>query len=116
MLRLPVLVLLPCAAMLLLSPVAVAQTHSDPVAATTAVPPMIYESPFARYRTYVDQDVAPWRESNDTAGWIGGWRVYAREAQEPQPAEGAVERSAVPPNAKDLVKQKPEPSAGHGMH
>lgn len=77
-------VLLPCA-VLLTSSVAVAQTapRSDPAAAAVTVPPLIYASPFARYRAYADQVVAPWRETNDTAGRIGGWREYAREAAQP---------------------------------
>jgi len=75
---------LPCAALLLSSPAAMAQAvaRPDPVTAA-AVPPLTHESPFARYRAYADQEVAPWRETNDTAGRIGGWREYAREAAEP---------------------------------
>ena len=76
---------LPCAAMLLSSPVAMAQsvTRADPASAAAAVPPLTYESPLARYRAYADQAVAPWRETNDTAARIGGWRAYARETSEP---------------------------------
>ena len=75
---------LPCAVMLLSSAVAMAQSvdRTDPATAAAAVPPPAYESPFARYRVYADQEVAPWRETNDTAARMGGWRAYAREAAE----------------------------------
>jgi len=74
---------LPCAALLLSSPAAMAQAvaRPDPATAAVAVPPLAYESPLARYRTFADQEVAPWRETNDTAASIGGWRAYAREVQ-----------------------------------
>ena len=75
---------LPCAAMLLSSSAVMAQAvaRPDPATAAAAVPPLTYESPLVRYRAYADQEVAPWRETNDTAGRIGGWRTYAREAAE----------------------------------
>jgi len=89
--------LLPCAALLLSSPAAVAQTaaRSDPASAAVSVPPLTYASPFARYRAYADQEVAPWRETNDTVGRIGGWREYAREAAQPA-AEPAATVKPVP--------------------
>lgn len=91
--RLSALAWLPCAALLLSSPIAAAQTvaRPDPATAAAAVPPLVYESPLVRYRAFSDQEVAPWRETNDTAGSIGGWRAYAREAQapgEPAPSPG----------------------------
>ena len=49
-------------------------------------------SAFERYRPYADQAVRPWREVNAEVGRIGGWRAYAREANEaaerPAPAQG----------------------------
>ena len=39
-----------------------------------------FESVFDGYAPYVHQPVAPWRQSNDRVGEIGGWRSYAREA------------------------------------
>lgn len=47
-----------------------------------------YESVFDAYRPYVHQPVAPWRQSNDRVGEVGGWRAYAREAAQPEGAEG----------------------------
>jgi hypothetical protein len=105
MLRTIASALLPCAA-LLTSAAALAQVGSRPdpaphaATATTAVPPLTYESPFARYRAYAEQVLAPWRERNDTVGRIGGWRVYAREAAlpaaSPAPAGQSVPATSVP--------------------
>jgi hypothetical protein len=57
-------------------------TRPDPMNASTAVPALTYQSSFANHRRLSD-DVKPvsWREANETAARIGGWRVYAREAQ-----------------------------------
>ncbi len=58
--------------------------------------PLPYRSAFEGYQPFADQKVAPWQESNDTVGRIGGWRAYAKEAQESQqgqpPAGPAKER------------------------
>lgn len=39
-----------------------------------------YSSTLASYKGYTDQAVQSWREANDRAGRIGGWRAYAKEA------------------------------------
>ncbi len=60
---------------------------SDPKA---SVPPVTYRSAFAGYRPNVEEKVGSWRDANDSVGRIGGWRVYAKEAREPEaPAEGS---------------------------
>lgn len=41
-----------------------------------------YRSAFSNYRRY-DEQMVGWREANDTAARIGGWKAYAREAQQP---------------------------------
>ena len=56
-------------------------------------PPSAYRSAFEGYQRYSDEKITPWKESNDTVGKIGGWRAYAKEAQEPQ-APGATQPSA----------------------
>ena len=78
-----------------------------------------YRSALDGYQRYSDEPVQAWRESNDTVGKIGGWRVYAREAQgapaEPtapaapskEPAAGSSPPAPVAPVAAD-------PHAGHG--
>lgn len=57
-----------------------------------------YRSALEGYQSYTDEKLLSWKESNDRVGSIGGWRVYAKEAQEPA-APGAA--------------AKPDPHAGH---
>lgn len=47
------------------------------------VPTLHFESAFDGYKPYVHQAPAPWRQSVDRVGEVGGWRAYAREAAEP---------------------------------
>jgi hypothetical protein len=101
---------------LLASPATRAQTtvpKSDPADAGVSVPPVIYDSSFARYRAFAEQEVAPWKDSNDTAGRIGGWRVYAREARDPEPA-GKV--PGVKPVPAEAAKPMPDKHGGHMMN
>lgn len=67
--------------------------------AQTAPPP--YRCVLEDYQPFNEQKVLPWKESNDTVGRVGGWRAYAKEAQDgdgDKPAGTAV----------------PDPHAGHG--
>jgi hypothetical protein len=64
----------------------------DPPAAAGGALQAPYRSAFSGYRGFADQPVAPWRESNDTVGRIGGWRTYAREAQGESAAGGSAPR------------------------
>lgn len=45
-----------------------------------------YRSVFDGYQKYSDQSVGSWAASNTTVGKIGGWRVYAKEARQPDAA------------------------------
>lgn len=81
--------------------------HADratakPAAAVLVVPPaanvLRYESVFARYRSYRDEKTGSWREANETVDRIGGWRAYAKEAQQPD----------------STAPDKPDPRAGQG--
>ena len=47
-------------------------------------PALHFESVFDGYKPYVHQPPAPWRQSVDRVGEVGGWRAYAREAAEPE--------------------------------
>ena len=42
-----------------------------------------YTSPIADYQPFVDEKVTSWKAANDKVGLIGGWRAYAKEAQQP---------------------------------
>lgn len=69
----------------------------SPLDAKALVPAPSYESAFARYRRWGDDKAVSWRQANDTVTGIGGWRVYLREAQQPDPP---------PPAANDGAKKR----------
>ena len=73
--------------------------------AQTAAPisdtaPAAYRSTLEGYKPYADEKIMSWKESNDTAGRIGGWREYAKQAAQPESTNAA----AAP---------KPDPDARH---
>ncbi len=83
-----------------------AQTHGqairkadrpDPLDPKARVPAVSYQSPFAQYRRLGDEKLLSWREANDTVASVGGWRVYAREAQQAEPSPAARPASAPAP-------------------
>ena len=75
------------------------------------VPPVIYLSTLQNYRPFTEQEVGVWKELNDTTARVGGWRVYARQAREPDPTD-----------AKPIAKEKEPPiqdkakSMDHSSH
>ena len=79
------------AAAFAVAPLAAAQAppRADPLDAKASVPGVSYRSSLAGYRAFADDKLTPWKEANDTAARIGGWRAYAREAREPAPAASA---------------------------
>ncbi|MDP2818903.1 MAG: hypothetical protein Q8O29_11650 [Polaromonas sp.] len=60
-----------------------------------------FRSALESYRPYTEEKTASWKEANDTVGRIGGWRAYAKEAQQTQLPS--------PPSAAS----KSDPQAGH---
>ena len=78
------------------------KTPTQPGNAMTDLPVVVYRSVLSGYRSFRDEKVSSWQESNDNVARIGGWRAYAREARE----SGAAPRAAPP--AAGL------PHAGHG--
>ena len=95
----------------------------DPLDPKASIPTLSYQSSFTQYRRLDESKPISWREANDTVTRIGGWRVYAREAQQPDPAPAAkptdsspAAKPAVPaPAALPNETAKPMP-AGHGGH
>lgn len=79
-----------------------AQTSPASTVGTQSMSPsvVLYRSVFADYRSYAEQPVKPWRESNDTVGLIGGWRVYAKEAREAVPATPSGPAASAAPQPK----------------
>lgn len=90
----------------------------DPLDAGAAVPAVRYESVLNRSTRGPAEDRSiPWREANDTAARIGGWRTYAREAQQaegapPAPGAATAPGAAAPPGA-GVSRPGPGGHAGH---
>ncbi|MES2105297.1 MAG: hypothetical protein V4634_14850 [Pseudomonadota bacterium] len=98
-------------AMAALSQLAIAQEPSqrpNPLDAQAVVPPVVYQSTLQHYRPFADQEVSPWKESNDNTARVGGWRAYARQAQEPDASDArpAAKDAAVPDQAKPVELDK----------
>ena len=98
-------------------------SRPDPLDPQASIPTLRYQSSFAAYRRLDDGQLISWRDANDTVSRIGGWRVYAREAQQPDAAPSAAPSAsalAAPPASpasapKSDAMVKPMP-AGHGGH
>lgn len=89
----------------------------DPLDPKARVPAMRYESSLGQSRRSSDDKPVAWREANDAVARIGGWRVYAREAQQPDPA-APTPPSVAPaqaPASAPAATAKPA-TAGHGGH
>ena len=98
------LYLFPAAAVVcLISSFAVAQTTVS------------YTSPIADYLPFADEKVTSWRVANDKVGQIGGWRAYAKEAQQPDntPAPSINATPMQKPVGMNADEMKKDPHAGH---
>ena len=78
---------LPAALVLLAASLGTAQVRAQ-ISADSPAPPA-YRSAFEGYQPYTDEKIVNWKEANDNAGRIGGWREYAKEASESQKPEVA---------------------------
>lgn len=87
-------------------------SRPDPLDPQAKVPVLKYESSLGAPRRGVDDKPVSWREANDNVARIGGWRVYAREAQQPDPP-AAAKPAGPAPAALPNETAKPVP-AGHG--
>ena len=97
-----------------------ATTRPDPMDPKAQVPSVRYESTFAQFRRIGDDKPVGWREANDAVARIGGWRVYAREAQQPEPATAdkpaaptAVPTQPTAPAPASATKPMPPGHPGH---
>lgn len=120
----------PCALpSLLLIALLAAQAQAQPTATTTRpdpldpkarVPAARYESSLGQVRRIGDDKPLTWRDANEAVARIGGWRVYAREAQQPDPAPSTTPAAApaqAPASAPaDTAKPAPAGHGGHGGH
>ncbi|WP_088286001.1 hypothetical protein [Ideonella sp. A 288] len=85
----------------------------DPLDAAAGVPATTHQSAFARHRRPADDKAMPWREANDTVARIGGWRAYAREAQQGPQGPAATQAQPARPEAKATTL--PPAHGGHKM-
>lgn len=74
---------------------------ATPALATQATQPPAFRSAMDGYKPYTEESTVNWKEANDTAARIGGWRVYAKEARQPQAPE------ATPPGDARNAPAKP---------
>jgi hypothetical protein len=73
---------------LLTSPLVFAQSGAsrpDPADPKASVPVVTFRSAFTEYRGWREEKLSDWHSANDVVGEIGGWRVYLREAHQPDP-------------------------------
>ena len=97
--------------------------HPDPLDPSSSVPTLNYRSAFAGYRAFSDDKPLPWREANEAVARIGGWRAYAREAQQPDAKPSGAPAPKAPttpttqsaPTPGDSGGAKPMPQ-GHSVH
>ena len=61
-----------------------ATAQTPPPAKPASVSPVPYTSAFEGYQTYSDDKMTNWRAANDEVARIGGWREYAKQAQQPE--------------------------------
>jgi hypothetical protein len=80
-----------------------------------------YTSPVADYQPFVDEKITSWKAANDKVGQIGGWRAYAKEAQQPDntptpttaPAPVQNKAPMQKPASNNSDAMKTDPHAGH---
>lgn len=85
-----------------LSGAAIAQTPAATATSAPASSAPEFRSALKGYLPYTEEKTINWKEANDLTGRIGGWRAYAREAQQPAAA------------VKPLGSSPADPHAGHG--
>jgi hypothetical protein len=84
----------------------------DPLDPKAGVPALRYESVLAQPPSSGSSAPVGWREANDAVARIGGWRAYAREAQ-----QAAVPRPSPPPApASGAAPSMPGGEGQHGRH
>ena len=94
-----------CITAVVLTNMAYAQTPvSTAPASSEATAP--YSSVFKGYNPYTDKRIVNWKAANDTTASIGGWREYAKQAQQSENTAAPVTKAGetIP---KPITKAKP---------
>ena len=66
-----------------------AGSSPDPLNPQAIVPLVQHRSVLQRLQPRSAPEAGAWKEHNERVGRIGGWRAYAREAQQPEGAASA---------------------------
>ena len=85
-----------------------ASAQPTAVTPTSASSEKSVDSPsvFDGYKPYTDEPLGNWKAANDNVGQIGGWREYAKQAQQSDNMPAAAGK-AVEPISKPINKAKP---------
>lgn len=85
-----------------------ASAQPTPVTPASASSEKSVASPsvFDGYKPYTDEPLGNWKAANDNVAQIGGWREYAKQAQQPDNMPAAAGK-AVEPTSKPITKAKP---------
>lgn len=83
----------------------------DPLNAQASVPAASYSSSLKRDMRPAADGPLSWREANDNVTRIGGWRVYAREANPAAPATVPAPANTPVPPAPPHLHDGHQPSA-----
>ncbi len=105
-LSLPLLASLPHAAVAQTASPPASQTRPADSAADNAAQPG-FRSAFEGYRPHTDEKIRGWKQANDEVGQIGGWRAYAKEANQASAADSP---------APDHGGKHPAPAAQPGTN
>jgi hypothetical protein len=81
------------AALLLATASASGGDKADPLNPRAEVPALRHDSALATYRRLGENEALGWKNANDAAQRIGGWRAYAREAAAPASAAASASPS-----------------------
>ena len=75
------------------------KARPDPSDPRASVPPVVYVSPLMPYRPLGDEPVSSWKKANEAVEKAGGWKAYAKEAQQPELGSGKAVTPS-PPHSK----------------
>jgi hypothetical protein len=75
---------------------------------------LFYTSAFEAYQRFQDAPASSWQQTNQTVNRIGGWRAYARQAQEQQAP--AASTPAPSPAAPPVPAQEHHHAPAHTHH
>jgi hypothetical protein len=83
--------------------------RADPLDPNVPVPLVSHQSGLMAYRRNSNEQPVSWSKANETVNRIGGWRSYARESQQAQPAAPVPPASQAPAAASNKAQD-------HGAH